>query len=32
VPSAFGDPLSRDVHRTFDPNGVLNPGILGHSA
>jgi len=32
VPSTFGDPLSRDVHRTFDPNGVLNPGILGHSA
>ena len=32
VPSAVGDPLSSDVHRTFDPNGVLNPGILGHTA
>ena len=32
VPSSVGDQLSSDVHRTFDPNGVLNPGILGHTA
>jgi hypothetical protein len=24
--------LSSDVHRTFDPDRVLNPGILGPTA
>lgn len=28
VPSAVADRLSRDVRRTFDPDRVLNPGIL----
>ncbi|MFL5620178.1 MAG: FAD-binding oxidoreductase [Gemmatimonadaceae bacterium] len=32
VPSAVGDALSSDIHRTFDPDGVLNPGILGPTA
>jgi glycolate oxidase FAD binding subunit len=32
VPSAVGDALSSDVHRTFDPDRVLNPGILGPAA
>jgi glycolate oxidase FAD binding subunit len=32
VPSAVGDALSSDVHRTFDPDRVLNPGILGPTA
>lgn len=32
VPSAVADPLSRNVHRTFDPDGVLNPGILDAAA
>jgi glycolate oxidase FAD binding subunit len=32
VPSAVGDALSSEVHRTFDPDLVLNPGILGPTA
>ena len=32
VPSAVVDPLSRDVRRTFDPDRVLNPGILDSTA
>jgi len=32
VPSVVGDPLSRGVQRTFDPDRVLNPGILGPAA
>lgn len=32
VPSAVGDALSSDVHRTFDPDSVLNSGILGPTA
>ena len=32
IPSAVADPLSRNVHRTFDPDGVLNPGILDSAA
>ena len=32
VPSAVGDALSSGVHRTFDPDRVLNPGILGPTA
>ncbi len=28
-PSVVGDPLSLGVQRTFDPDRVLNPGILG---
>jgi glycolate oxidase FAD binding subunit len=28
IPSAVADRLSRDVRRTFDPDRVLNPGIL----
>ena len=31
-PSDIGDPLSRGVQRTFDPDHVLNPGILGPAA
>ena len=31
-PSAVGDPLSLGVRRTFDPDRVLNPGILGPTA
>ena len=32
MPSDVGDPLSRGVQRTFDPDRVLNPGILGPAA
>jgi glycolate oxidase FAD binding subunit len=32
LPSAVGDALSSDVRRTFDPDRVLNPGILGPTA
>jgi hypothetical protein len=32
VTSAVGDPLSSEIHRTFDPDCVLNPGILGPTA
>jgi glycolate oxidase FAD binding subunit len=32
IPSAVADRLSRDVRRTFDPDRVLNPGILDHTA
>jgi hypothetical protein len=32
VPSAVGDALSSDVQRTFDPDSLLNPGILGPTA
>jgi glycolate oxidase FAD binding subunit len=32
VTSATADPLSRDVRRTFDPDRVLNPGILDSTA
>ena len=32
VPSDVGDALSRGVQRTFDPDRVLNPGILGPPA
>ena len=28
VPSSIADPLSSEVRRTFDPDRVLNPGIL----
>jgi glycolate oxidase FAD binding subunit len=31
-PSAVGDALSTGVQRTFDPDRVLNPGILGPTA
>ncbi|HKP15028.1 MAG TPA: hypothetical protein VJT85_03160, partial [Gemmatimonadaceae bacterium] len=32
IPSVVGDPLSRGVQRAFDPDRVLNPGILGPAA
>ena len=32
LPSPFADPLSRDVRRAFDPDRVLNPGILDSTA
>jgi glycolate oxidase FAD binding subunit len=32
MPSEVGDSLSQGVRRTFDPDHVLNPGILGSSA
>jgi glycolate oxidase FAD binding subunit len=32
VPSDVGDPLSRGIRQTFDPDRVLNPGILGPAA
>ena len=32
IPSAVADRLSRDVRRTFDPDRVLNPGILDPNA
>ena len=32
IPSAVADPLSRNVHRAFDPDRVLNPGILDSAA
>jgi glycolate oxidase FAD binding subunit len=32
VPSDVGDSLSRGVRQTFDPDHVLNPGILGSPA
>jgi len=32
VPSAVADALSRNVRRTFDPDRVLNPGILDSAA
>jgi glycolate oxidase FAD binding subunit len=32
VPSAVGDPLSAGVRRAFDPDHILNPGILGTPA
>ena len=32
VPSAVADPLSANVRRTFDPDRVLNPGILDPNA
>jgi glycolate oxidase FAD binding subunit len=32
VPSAVADPLSANVRRTFDPDRVLNPGILDPTA
>ena len=32
VPSTSADSLSRDVRRTFDPDRVLNPGILDPTA
>jgi FAD/FMN-containing dehydrogenase len=28
-PSRVRDRLERGVRRTFDPQGILNPGILG---
>ena len=32
TPSATADPLSRDLRRTFDPDRVLNPGIMDSTA
>jgi len=32
VPSTVADGLSMTVRRTFDPDGVLNPGILDSAA
>lgn len=32
VPSAIADPLSAGIRRAFDPDHILNPGILGASA
>jgi len=32
VPSSVADPLSANVRRTFDPDCVLNPGILDPTA
>jgi FAD/FMN-containing dehydrogenase len=32
VPSAVGDSLSAGVRRAFDPDHILNPGILGSPA
>jgi FAD/FMN-containing dehydrogenase len=32
VPPATADPLSKSVRRTFDPDRVLNPGILDPNA
>jgi glycolate oxidase FAD binding subunit len=29
VPSSAGDPLSIEIRRAFDPDSLLNPGILG---
>jgi FAD/FMN-containing dehydrogenase len=28
IPAPAGDRLSSAIRRTFDPDGVLNPGIL----
>jgi FAD/FMN-containing dehydrogenase len=32
LPSATSDALSAGVRRAFDPDGILNPGILGSPA
>jgi glycolate oxidase FAD binding subunit len=32
IPSPASDPISRGVRRAFDPDHLLNPGILGESA
>ena len=29
IPSAVSDPLSRGIKNAYDPNNILNPGILG---
>jgi glycolate oxidase FAD binding subunit len=31
-PSAIADRISQGIKRTFDPHGVLNPGIFGESS
>jgi FAD/FMN-containing dehydrogenase len=28
-PSVVGDKISQGIKHTFDPQGILNPGILG---
>jgi glycolate oxidase FAD binding subunit len=30
APSVIDDPLSQGIKRAFDPNNILNPGILGN--
>jgi FAD/FMN-containing dehydrogenase len=29
IPSAVSDSLSRGIKKVYDPNNILNPGILG---
>jgi FAD/FMN-containing dehydrogenase len=29
IPSPTSDPLSRGIKKAYDPNNILNPGILG---